>query len=136
MWMMTSDGFYSAVEHRNDPNKVMVRARSVEDLTNLLDAIGANGGNAEALLPEKSGPYADYEWRITLPRLMWAEYCAGAAARISYDNFKTRIGQVNPDRVYVYMNVWSDLRDIADEPNAGNPTSVHGTSGGTARWLP
>ena len=35
MWVFNRDGFFSAVEHRDDNSKVMVRARAKEDIENL-----------------------------------------------------------------------------------------------------
>ena len=31
MWVMTTDGFYSAVQHRQKPHLLVVRSRTVED---------------------------------------------------------------------------------------------------------
>jgi hypothetical protein len=32
MWLVTTQGFYSVVAHRGDPDRVLVRARVREDL--------------------------------------------------------------------------------------------------------
>lgn len=32
MWLFTTQGFYSAVAHRSDPSRAIVRARAREDL--------------------------------------------------------------------------------------------------------
>ena len=37
MWLITTQGFYSAVEHREDPERLIVRARTREDIEALAD---------------------------------------------------------------------------------------------------
>ena len=32
MWLMTTRGFYSVVEHRDDADRLLVRARTREDI--------------------------------------------------------------------------------------------------------
>src|SRR5436190_2792927 len=63
MWLFTTQGFYSVVAHRRDPDRLLVRARAREDLDALRDQI-----------PELrifSDPHADYRWRAVVTRAEW-----------------------------------------------------------------
>ncbi len=122
MWVMTEDGFFSAVEDRADDAAVFVRSRSKTDLESLLLAIIAPPG----VVPVAS-PGADYEWRVRLSKEDWARYVAWAAEDVDYDNFKSRIGVVNPARAKTYSSVWGVLLSMADEPSAGAPSNWGGS---------
>ncbi len=115
MWVMTEDGFFSAVEDRADDTRVFVRSRSKVDLESLLLAITAD----PYVLPIAAPPGADYEWRVRLSKEDWAKYVAGAAEDVDYYNFKSRIGVVNPARAKTYSRVWGVLLSIADERESG-----------------
>ncbi|GLX85074.1 hypothetical protein tloyanaT_13260 [Thalassotalea loyana] len=86
MWLMTTDGFISAVEHRNDPSVVMVRARKkehLEQLTNRPDQI-------------YSTTPSDYPWRIEITKEQLKTRLCVIADNIKYDNFKNAV----PDHNY------------------------------------
>jgi len=80
MWVFTVDGFFSAVEHRDMPDRVMVRARTKYDIMRL--------GRALKLNKVQRTPKADYQYRLTCPKLVWAEYLMERAVEIDYPNFK------------------------------------------------
>ena len=105
MWIMTTRGFYSAVQHREYPTRLIIRARSKEDILALGD-----------LLPD-SPPWAlessDYEWRLDCSVAEWAGALASMALDIDYPNFKTAVKEVQgPERAAVYMSCWSALLRI------------------------
>ena len=41
MWLMTTRGFYSVVEHRDDADRLLVRARTREDIEALAGLVAA-----------------------------------------------------------------------------------------------
>lgn len=104
MWLMTTRGFYSAVQHRDEPTKVLVRARCEEDIRNLADLIDAE-------------PYplsrSDYEWRLECQLAEWTKAVALMTMEIDYPNFKNAVkkkqGQKRAD---IYMRVWSALLSL------------------------
>ena len=112
MWIMTTDGFFSAVQHRDEPNILLVRARSRRDLEALSERI--------ALHPSKilSTDNADYPFRVLIPREKWAEYLMSASEDLTYPNFKSAVGKTNPERAYIYHDVWSALFEIESEGQA------------------
>lgn len=106
MWVMTPRGFYSAVEHRDDPSTVIVRARVRRDLLELRDLTD------EPIRPIKMD-YADYRYRVELSKAEWARIAAGLALEVEYPNFKNAVKAVQGDkRARVYMRVWSALLEL------------------------
>lgn len=117
MWMMTPEhGFYSAVEHRDDPKKVIVRTRARED--------------AERLLPLLPGARvvqmgnADYPFRIVTTKRRWKKALVKMVDSITYDNVKDEVKrQRGPERAGIFSRVWSVLLDL-EQPGE------HGLYGG------
>ena len=102
MWLFTTDGFYSAVADRDDPNTVIARSRVCDDALRLVEAV-STGEVIET-------PARDYRFRVHLPRDIWASYAAAAAAGIDYGNFKNAVAaRQGAERARVYADVWADL---------------------------
>lgn len=112
MWIMTTDGFFSAVQHRDKPNTLLIRARSRVDLEQLADRVRIK--HSKILSTDN----ADYPYRILLPRKQWAEYLLSATEDLTYPNFKSAVGKTNPERAYIYHDVWSTLFEIESEGQA------------------
>lgn len=106
MWLTTTQGFYSAVAHRNKPGHVLVRARVKDDLRALKKQL------PKAKIPSRifSDMRADYPWRLVLSAEEWAEAMAKLAADVDYDNFKNAVkDRQGVKRANVYMGVWSQM---------------------------
>jgi hypothetical protein len=107
MWIMTTRGFFSAVEDRDDRNIIMVRARVRKDLLELRKILEVPPKKRPLILET---PDADYPFRIRIPRQAWADVIAKMAGGIDYDNFKDAVKEKDPARADVYLTVWSNLR--------------------------
>ena len=106
MWIFSEDGFYSAVQDRNNPGRILVRARVRADLERLIEQLPQVPGEQA---PEiESTPRADYPFRIWIERSIWAAYLASAAWNMDYTNFKARAA-VGGARSSAYHAVWSRL---------------------------
>ena len=102
MWVMTTQGFYSAVADRDDPGSVIVRARTRDDIEALRKQIPAIRPFAD--------PNADYRHRAVVSKADWVAALADLAAEIDYDNFKNAVARAQgAGRAHVYAAVWSDL---------------------------
>ena len=73
MWLFLSEGFYSVVQDRNDPEKVMVRGRFLEDIERIATKLQQK---------LKKTPTADYPYRFTIAKNRWAHYLRDAAMNI------------------------------------------------------
>ena len=102
MWLITTRGFYSAVEDHQQPGCVLVRARERGDLEALAD-----------LIPRLQGeetPDRDYRFRASVEREAWAGAVAQLAREIDYPNFKNAVAErQGRERAHVYGEVWAIL---------------------------
>ena len=102
MWLITTQGFYSAVAHRDDPHKVMVRARVREDI----EALAAQIPEIEPY----SEPDSDYKWRAVVSRSDWERAVGELAAGIDYENLKSAVAERQGyGRALRYSDVWQVL---------------------------
>lgn len=105
MWVMTTAGFFSVVQHRDDPDKVMIRARCEEDINALAELIpGAQPVNT---------PNADYTWRITVSAAEWVHALTTIALDVDYPNFKSAVK--SPKHKAAYTRVWGVMYDALDD---------------------
>lgn len=107
MWLMTTRGFYSAVEKKEDGVEgVTVRARNKSDIDRLKDLI-------PDAKPFKEKYYTDYAWRLRCSKLDWARAVAVMALEIDYSNFKDEVKRRRGSRVAaIYGRVWGVLLDL------------------------
>lgn len=96
MWIFTKDGFFSIVQHKDDPNYLMVRARVREDIQR---AFGPSD------IKESEG--SDYRFRKVVPRPVVADYMSKAVAEIDYTSVKDEIDQGEKDRHDMLYKVWA-----------------------------
>ena len=102
MWVMTTQGFYSAVAHRDEPENVIVRARTRDDIEALREQIPD--------IEPFEDPSADYRHRAIVSKAEWVAALADLAAEIDYDNFKNAVARAQgAERSHVYGAVWSTL---------------------------
>ncbi|MFM9042715.1 MAG: hypothetical protein ACKOPI_00940 [bacterium] len=114
MWVISKYGFASAVEHRDQPGWVLVRARDRADLEEFCGVARDKGlsGFSESEIEEN--PQADYRFRMTVKSEDWAELVKVLAGEIDYPNFKNEVATVDPERAAIYGGVWSELRRIQE----------------------
>ncbi len=103
MWVMSRDGFFSAVQNEYcSQDEVQVRARCKDDLKALMRTLGINQ-------KIKTTPDADYLDRIKLAKRKWADYLAETATNIRYSNFKNASCRHDHERGDAYMRCWTAL---------------------------
>lgn len=109
MWLFTENGFFSAVEHRDSEDLIVIRARDEADLISLRIRHGLSGKLHPIIKQEGS----DYPARIIMHRATWVGVVSTEAANISYGNFKNRVKEVQgEDREHVYHKVWAVMLEV------------------------
>ena len=118
MWLMTTRGFFSVVQHFDDSEKVLIRARALEDLESLcklaeevVDDASASGLSADAIIEMED---ADYRYRLIADGEAWAGLVGALTAEVTYPNFKNAVTARDPDRAHIYMEVWATLLQIQE----------------------
>lgn len=106
MWVFTSIGYYSVIEHRKDPKLLLVRARVKGDLEKFRDKYLSNLGEI-TITPTHDYPYRALAWKVE-----FAEAMKKIALDISYPNFKSEVSKKQGNHRHdLYMKVWSVMRD-------------------------
>lgn len=122
IWLLTPNGFYSAVAHADDPGLLVVRSRVLQDAEHLAKWVedqGWLGENDDTPPQVEAYRGSDYEWRVILPREAWEGYLTWEASQISYTNFKNEVTRrQGHERHDIYSRVWSTLLALARLPGA------------------
>jgi len=110
MWIFTVDGYYSAVQDKDDPSRIMVRSRQKSDLQTLIARL--NSEDLDLLVSTDS----DYAFRIFIPRALWIGYLESSGQELNYTNFKARaIAHGDHSRSDTYHNIWRELKKWQDK---------------------
>jgi hypothetical protein len=124
MWVFTTDGFYSVVEHREHPSLLLVRARDEGDLQRLRKHLVTTHGLSATI---QHTPDGDYAWRMTVPRDLWTSYLQDAVEAIEYRNFKDAVTlRQGWQRSSLYHNVWATMMQLQHEGDDVVPDDPRG----------
>lgn len=94
MWICFNDGFVSAVEHRDSPDILMIRARRREILENLFPGEDIVEGGS-----------TDYHYRVVVAKTAFADVVSKRISEISYPNFKDSVE--DHEMHELYEKFWS-----------------------------
>lgn len=116
MWIFTTKGFYSAVEHTGNPGWIHLRARFKGDLERLLEAHKGLVTDAREQVGEiRHTPSADYRYRVDIRRELFAQIVAAECMAINYSNFKSSCPANGFEgRHSAYLDVWCAMRRSQD----------------------
>ena len=105
MWLFTTTGFISIVEH--DADHLAVRARDSFSLSPL-----AQSYDVEI----RSTPTADYPYRIFLSKDQFKNYLHNQTGLINYKNFKSEIAITRGKKfANALLSVWSAMHEVEDK---------------------
>jgi hypothetical protein len=113
MWIMTTGGFYSAVQESKDAGLLSVRTRDRESAQTAVDTI-------EMLLGEvceiRAGEGTDYPYRFTVSREHFAQWLAHEVSEyLTYTNFKSAAKESRgEDWEKALMQVWVSMMKVTD----------------------
>jgi hypothetical protein len=107
MWIFTETGFVSAVQHRENPDYLMVRARDAQSLESLATMISVE---------IKSTPTADYPYRLVAAKEDVKSWMNDNIDFLGYSNFKNQVA-ITRGKEYAYAlgSVWSTMHEVEDE---------------------
>ena len=103
MWIFLNDAFLSAVQHRDDPDQLVVRARRREDLERTFPGE-----------PISVSETSDYRYRVFVSKGQFAGMMIGKIADIDYPNFKNSVAE--HDRHDHYARVWGVMHGFQERP--------------------
>lgn len=107
MWVFTQHGFISAVEHYDNKEQLVVRARDKQSL------------EMASLLFGKEivcSPSNDYPFRVFLERTEFMEFLRIETEMLNYTNFKGRLDSSRGELWHdTASQVWSVMHDIEDK---------------------
>ena len=132
MWVFTTGGFISAVEHRDNDKLTMIRARDKMSLEEFLSSTRkgfVKAGKTEEEAAEMILPWniyaveGDYKWRVVMPKSALGVGLAYEATHmVNYSNFKSKLTATRGDKWHdAAMKVWSAMFAITDKLKTGNP---------------
>ena len=114
MWVFTTKGFFSIVEHKNDPNRVVIRARvrkDIESIKMLFEELGLEVSGVEENVS------FDYRYRVFARRIDWASVMAQLITDMGYTNFKNAIYEtdsleIRDKRHEAYLDIWAIMHEL------------------------
>jgi hypothetical protein len=133
MWIFTRYGFVSVAcasrqDGTIDEDTVMVRARSRQHLVNLKKRFPDTSlGKAEIL----ASAATDYEYRVVVPKAVWADILSELAMEQTWSNFKNEADRFTTRKkmargyVDTLHEIWSIMRSLgAREGNRERSTVI------------
>jgi hypothetical protein len=107
MWIFTEAGFVSAVQHQDNADYLMVRARDHQSLESLATMISVE---------IKSTPVADYPYRLVASKEDFKSWMNDNIDFLGYSNFKNQVA-ITRGKEYAYAlgSVWSTMHEVEDE---------------------
>lgn len=96
------------MEDRDNPDVIRVRCRVKADAEYLTKRLQELGGGKRLRITEDE--YADYLYRVLVPRAAFAAFAMDQALNIDYANFKSEVTKRQGHKRHsVYIGVWSEL---------------------------
>ncbi len=105
MWLFTTTGFISIVEH--DADHLVVRARDRFSLSLLAQSYDVD---------IRGTPTADYPYRLLLSKDQFKNFLHNQAGLINYKNFKSEVA-VTRSKAFanILVKVWSAMHGVEDQ---------------------
>jgi hypothetical protein len=111
MWLATVDGFFSTVIDKQEPGRMLIRARCEKDIKNLYDRYR---DKCPSMRKPTSDENRDYRWRLSISKRDWVKLVAELASEVDYQNFKSAVhdrpDQDNKSRPY--LEIWSIMHAL------------------------
>jgi hypothetical protein len=107
MWLFTETGFVSAVQHRDNPDLLVVRSRDRISLEPLAD-------NSEAGITTNAT--SDYPYRVIMHKHDFKSWVDAQIDFLDYPNFKSQVAVTRGKKfAHTLGSVWSVMLNAEDE---------------------
>ena len=111
MWLFTTFGFFSVVAHASKPDHLLVRARSLDDIARLRTRVTETWPTHPESKPDIFETIdADYPYRMTVLRTLFADAVADELRSMTATNFKHAVAEQDPARARLYTRVWWEMK--------------------------
>lgn len=113
MWLTTTAGFFSAVQDRTDPDRLVVRTRDRESAQALVDGVETLCGEAVSIT-EREG--TDYPYRVYVSRENYALWVSFEVRQyVTYHNFKDAVKETRGAKwASALAKVWGAMLEVTD----------------------
>lgn len=116
MQLLTTTGFFSTRAHKDDPDMIEVRFRSMGDYHRL------NNREAYTLPEVKASPATDYPFRFTISKERWAAIVAALILDVDYPSFTKAVAErLGVERQRIYKRAWLPLIFIENDDDSEVP---------------
>jgi len=114
LWVFTTKGFFSIVEHKKDPNLVVIRARVRKDIDNIKMLFEELGLEVSDVAENVS---FDYKYRVFAGRIDWASVMIRLITDMGYTNFKNAVYEADSPEVMdqrheAYLDIWAIMHEL------------------------
>lgn len=111
MWLFTQHGFFSVVQHKNNPGLVIIRARASEDIEWVANFINEGRSHIPSRLHAgvQKTLDSDYRFRIVATREEYQDLLKHLGDELDYTNFKDTV-HGDPVRDRAYMDTWQTMQ--------------------------
>lgn len=107
MWLFTETGFVSAVQHRDEPDLLVVRARDRISLVGILDYADTE---------ITTNAYSDYPYRVIIHKADFTRWVNDAIKFLEYPNFKNQVAVTRGKKfAHTLGKVWATMLDAEDD---------------------
>jgi hypothetical protein len=106
MWLFTETGFVSAVQHRDEPDLLVVRARDRISLEGILDYADTE---------ITTNAHSDYPYRVIVHKADLTRWVSDAIKFLDYPNFKSQVAVTRGKKFARTLgSVWATMLDAED----------------------
>jgi hypothetical protein len=107
MWVFTTAGFLSAVQDKDDPQMIRVRARTENHIEQFAAAIHAD---PEWIIDmeEVDGNF-DYRWVCTIHKDAWVKFLTDESNNLPLGHVKEHVSAGDPDLYEAMLDVWTRM---------------------------
>lgn len=117
MWVFNEDGFFSVIEHKDNPDLLMVRSRQEQHLKAFLLRVYAGSHTLIDMGNKIIGPGdGDYAYRVICTKNVWAGYLVAYVDSSSIEKgVKEHWDEMGVEELKIAGRVWAATCDLESD---------------------